>query len=69
MKTSKIGIKTPFQTSKTKNNRNLLETLSKTDENLKYLYKQNKNYYYIRKFNNKTDSKLNLYCHKYLLNL
>lgn len=49
----KIRSLNEFQTSKTKNNRNLLETLSKSDENLKYLYKQNKNYYYIRKFNNK----------------
>lgn len=52
MKTPKIRSLNEFQTSKTLKNRNLLETLS-FDENLKYLYKLNKNYYYIRKFKTK----------------
>lgn len=52
MKTPTIGSLNDFQTSKILKNRNLLETLS-FDDNLKYIYKLNKNYYYIRRFKTK----------------
>ena len=52
MKTPQIETSTKLQHSKTLKNRNYLETLS-FDDNLKYIYKLNKNYYYIRRFKTK----------------